>query len=134
VFEQDGWFDTGDLARMDPTGGIRIVGRSKDLIIRGGENIPVVEVESAIFRMPSVREVALIGLPDPRMGERACAVVVADGEPPTLDDIKRHLDGLGFATRYWPERLEIVDEIPKAASGKNLRGVRKDREKAAAKS
>ena len=73
--DADGWFDTGDLARMDSQGYIRIAGRSKDIIIRGGENIPVVEVENLLFRHPAVAEVVVVGYPDERLGERACAFV-----------------------------------------------------------
>lgn len=113
----DGWFDTGDLARDDGHGGIRIVGRVKDVISRGGEKIPVVEVEAALLRHPAVRAVAVIGLPDERLGERACAVVATD-EDLTLDDIRAHLDGLGMAKQYWPERLELVPELPTTPSGK----------------
>ena len=114
----DGWFDTGDLARMDESGAIRISGRSKDIVIRGGENVPVVEVEAALYRMPSVREVAVIAVPDQRMGERTCAVVVPNGEPPTLEGIRDHLEKEGMTRRFWPERLEIVTEMPKTPSGK----------------
>lgn len=114
----DGWFDTGDLARMDESGAIRISGRSKDIVIRGGENIPVVEVEAALYRLNSVREVAVIALPDERMGERACAVIVPNGEPPTLEDIQAHLEKDGMSRRFWPERLEVVAEMPKTPSGK----------------
>ena len=74
--DADGWFDTGDLARMDANGYIRISGRSKDVIIRGGENIPVVEVESLLYTHPAVAQVAIVACPDQRLGERACAIVV----------------------------------------------------------
>ncbi|MCZ7659333.1 MAG: AMP-binding protein [Xanthobacteraceae bacterium] len=74
--DADGWFDTGDLARMDADGYIRITGRAKDIIIRGGENIPVVEIEGLLFRHPAVQAVAIVGTPDERLGERACAFVV----------------------------------------------------------
>jgi cyclohexanecarboxylate-CoA ligase len=116
--DPDGWFDTGDLARSDGHGGIRIAGRSKDLIIRGGENVPVAEVESLLYRHPNVREVAVVAYPDERLGERACAVVAPAGGPPTLPDLQRHLEELGMARSFWPERLEIVDELPKTPSGK----------------
>jgi cyclohexanecarboxylate-CoA ligase len=112
------WFDTGDLARLRADGGIRIAGRLKDLIIRGGENIPVTEVESALYQHPLVAEVAVVGYPDPRLGERACAVVVPDGQAPTLEDLAAHLAQLGMTRAYWPERLEVVDQLPKTASGK----------------
>ena len=114
----DGWFDTGDLARMDAGGGIRIAGRGKDLIIRGGENVPVPEVEAALYRHPSVREVAVVGVPDERLGERTCAVVVPSGTPPTREDFAVHLRELGMATQFWPERVMVVDELPKTPSGK----------------
>lgn len=115
---EDGWFDTGDLARDDGYGGIRLVGRVKDVISRGGAKVPVVEVEAALLRHGAVRDVAVVGYPDERLGERACAVVVADGDPPTLDDLRVHLDGLGMAKPYWPERLELRDALPKTPSGK----------------
>lgn len=116
--EDEGWFDTGDLAHMDEKGGIRIAGRSKDLIVRGGENVPVAEVEAALYRHPSVREVAVVGVPDERLGERACAVVVPAASPPTLDEIAGHLQEYGMAKQFWPERVMIVDDLPKTPSGK----------------
>lgn len=115
----DGWFDTGDLARLRPDGGIRIAGRTKDLIIRCGENIPVVEVESELRRHPLVADVAIVGYPDPRLGERACAVVVPSGTfAPTLAELTGHLAALGMAKAYWPERLEVRSELPRTPSGK----------------
>ncbi|MFJ6513899.1 AMP-binding protein [Streptomyces sp. NPDC091406] len=114
----DGWFDTGDLARADGFGGIRIAGRSKDVISRGGENIPVTEVEAALLRHPSVRDIAVVGYPDERLGERACAVLIPDGPPPSLRDLTAHLDALDMAKQYWPERVLMVDELPKTPSGK----------------
>ncbi len=112
------WFDTGDLARRRADGGIRIAGRTKDLVIRGGENVPVVEVEAVLFGHPQVKEVAVIGYPDDRLGERACAVVVPEGKAPTLADLTAFLDEAGMAKQFWPERLEVVAEMPKTPSGK----------------
>ncbi|NRQ34225.1 AMP-binding protein [Nonomuraea sp. NN258] len=114
----DGWFDTGDLARDDGHGGIRITGRVKDIIMRGAENIPVVEVEGALLRHAAIRDAAVIGYPDERLGERACAVLVTTGGPLTLDDLRAHLSGLGMAKQYWPERVEIVPSLPRTPSGK----------------
>ncbi|MCC6433543.1 MAG: AMP-binding protein [Acidimicrobiales bacterium] len=112
------WFDTGDLALRRADGGIRISGRSKDLIIRGGENIPVAEVEGALFGHPKVREVAVVGLPDARLGERACAVVVAEGpDEPTLPELTAYLGEVGMAKQFWPESLVVVNEMPKTPSG-----------------
>ncbi|OLB79860.1 MAG: cyclohexanecarboxylate-CoA ligase [Actinobacteria bacterium 13_2_20CM_2_71_6] len=85
---------------------------------RGAEKIPVVEVEGALLRHPAVRDVALVGYPDERLGERACAIVEPEGEPPTLDGLRTHLGELGMAKPYWPERLEIVDVLPRTPSGK----------------
>jgi cyclohexanecarboxylate-CoA ligase len=117
---EDGWFDTGDLARDDGHGGIRIAGRVKDVISRGGLKVPVVEVEATLLRHPAVRDVAVVGYPDDRLGERACAFIVpeGDGDPPTLDGLRAHLTDLGMAKPYWPERLELAAELPKTPSGK----------------
>jgi cyclohexanecarboxylate-CoA ligase len=114
----DGWFDTGDLARDDGHGGIRITGRVKDLIMRGAENIPAIEVEAALLRHEAVRDVAVVGYPDERLGERACAVLVTGGATLTMDDVQSHLDGLGMAKHYWPERLEFASALPRTPSGK----------------
>lgn len=114
----DGWFDTGDLARMDD-GYIRIAGRSKDIIIRGGENIPVVEVENLLFRHPAIAEVAIVGYPDERLGERACAVVrLRPGASLTFDDMTTYLKEQAMARQYIPEQLRIVDDMPRTPSGK----------------
>lgn len=115
----DGWFDTGDLARVDSDGYVRITGRTKDLIIRGGENIPVVEIEALIYEHPQVHEVAVVPYHDERLGERVCAVVVPSGnDPPTLEDLTGYLSSLGVAKHFWPERLEVRSALPKTASGK----------------
>ncbi|MEU0939535.1 AMP-binding protein [Embleya sp. NPDC005971] len=124
---EDGWFDTGDLARSDGHGGIRITGRVKDLIMRGAENIPVVEVEAALLRHPAIKDVAIVGYPDARLGERACAVVVPAGPAPTLADLQAHLAGLDMAKRYWPERVEIATTLPRTPSGKVQKFALRDR-------
>ena len=113
------WFETGDRARIDRDGYIRITGRSKDIIIRGGGNVPVVEVEELLYRHPSVLDAAVIGLPDPRLGERGCAVVQlrADAEL-SLETMVEYLLRCQLAKNYLPERLEIIEEFPRTASGK----------------
>ncbi|HXZ02695.1 MAG TPA: cyclohexanecarboxylate-CoA ligase [Stellaceae bacterium] len=117
--DAEGWFDTGDLARMDAEGYIRISGRSKDIIIRGGENIPVVEVENLLFRHPAISAVAIVGYPDPRLGERACAfVTLRDGASLSFEEMVRYLQAQKMATPYIPERLEVVAELPRTPSGK----------------
>lgn len=112
------WFDTGDVARVRDDGGIRIVGRTKDLVIRGGENVPVAEVEALVLRHPAVTEVAVIGLPDERLGERACAVVTSTNPGLTLAEVTASLDDAGMAKQFWPERLVLCDEMPHTPSGK----------------
>src|ERR1700712_4860522 len=107
--DADGWFDTGDLARMED-GYIRIAGRSKDIIIRGGENIPVVEVENLLFRHPAIAEVSVVGYPDARLGERACAFVkFREGASLTFAEMTDYLGAQHMARQYIPERLEIVE-------------------------
>jgi cyclohexanecarboxylate-CoA ligase len=119
AIDADGWFDTGDLARMDGDGYIRIVGRTKDVIIRGGENIPVAEVENLIYRHPKVAECAVVGMPDERLGERGCAFVVPKAHTSlTMAELTQFLSGEGMAKQYWPERLELVPEMPRTPSGK----------------
>jgi cyclohexanecarboxylate-CoA ligase len=115
----DGWFDTGDLARMDADGYIRITGRAKDIIIRGGENIPVVEIENLLYRHPAVRQVAIVGVPDPRLGERACAfVVLREGEHLDFAEMKAYLEQQQLARQYLPEYMEVLPQMPMTVSGK----------------
>ena len=117
--DDDGWFDTGDLARLDEHGYIRITGRSKDVIIRGGENIPVVEIENLLYRHPAIAQVALVATPDERLGERACAIVVTKpGETFTFDNMIDHLTNQRVAKNYLPEQLVIIDAMPTTPSGK----------------
>ncbi len=117
--DADGWFDTGDLARMDAAGYIRITGRSKDVIIRGGENIPVVEIESLLYGHPAVAQVAIVAYPDERLGERACAVIVPkSGQTIDLPAMAEFLKSQKIATQYIPERLIVRDAMPATPSGK----------------
>jgi len=119
AWDAEGWFETGDLARMDADGYVRITGRSKDVIIRGGENIPVVEIENLLYRHPQMQDVAVVAMPDARLGERACAFVVPrPGERPTFADMTAFLAREGMAKHYWPERLELVEAMPRTPSGK----------------
>ncbi len=116
----DGWFDTGDLAYMDAEGYIRIDGRTKDIIIRGGENVPVVEIEAVLYRHPRIADAAVVGYPDPRLGERGCAVITlrnAD-EGFTMPDLCDWMATNGVARQYWPEAIEIIDAMPRTPNGK----------------
>lgn len=115
----DGWFDTGDLARMDADGYIRITGRVKDIIIRGGENIPVVEIENLLYRHPAIRQVAIVGVPDPRLGERACAfVVLREGEHLDFAEMVAYLERQQLARQYFPEYVKVLPQMPMTVSGK----------------
>jgi cyclohexanecarboxylate-CoA ligase len=117
--DAEGWFDTGDLARMDSAGYIRISGRSKDIIIRGGENIPVVEVEALLYRHPAVAQAAIVAMPDERLGERACAVVVTrPGQTLDFAGMVLFLKEHKLAIQYIPERLEVLEAMPATPSGK----------------
>ncbi len=118
-FLEGGWFDTGDVAYGDAEGYIRICGRTKDVLIRGGENVPVVEIENLLARHPAVQSNAIVGYPDERLGERACAfVVLKPGAQLTLADIQRYMEESKVAKQYWPERLRVIDAMPLTPTGK----------------
>ncbi len=115
----DGYFRTGDQARMDAEGYIKITGRIKDLIIRGGVNISPVEIENVIFSHPKVVNVAVVGMPDPRLGERSCAfVILKDGQSLDLAEMRVWMAHAGVSKPKWPERVELVDTLPTTPSGK----------------
>jgi cyclohexanecarboxylate-CoA ligase len=115
----DGWFKTGDRALLDADGYVSITGRSKDLIIRGGENISVAEVENLLFAHPKIQSVAVVAMPDPRLVERACAFVVPrPGQTLTLPELVEFLEAQALARHKFPERLELVSEFPMTPSGK----------------
>jgi cyclohexanecarboxylate-CoA ligase len=117
--DAEGWFETGDLARMDSDGYIRISGRAKDILIRGGENVPVVEVEGVLYRHPAIQDVAIVGMPDERLGERGCAfVTLRPSQTLDLKGLLSFLEGEHMARQYFPERLEIIEAMPRTASGK----------------
>ena len=127
----EGWFDTGDHARLDADGYVTITGRWKDVIIRGGENIPVVEIENVLYRHPAVRQVAIVAMPDARLGERACAFVVPrEAASLVFADMQEFLLKSGVARSYWPERLELVDTLPMTATGKIQKFVLRERARA----
>lgn len=118
-FDEEGWLDTGDLGRMDADGYMQIVGRRKDIILRGGENISAKEIEDLLYTHPDIADVAVVAVPDPRLTERACAVVVPRvGTKVDLASIVAFLEDKSIARQKFPERLEIVGELPKTATGK----------------
>jgi len=118
-FTADGWLKTGDRARRDADGYIRITGRTKDIIIRGGENVPVKEIEDVVLRHPKVLNVALVGVPDERLGEVGCACIILEpGETLALDELQIFLTEQQVTRQFWPERLELMSEFPMTPSGK----------------
>jgi acyl-CoA synthetase (AMP-forming)/AMP-acid ligase II len=122
AFDEDGWFRTGDLGSIDEQGRWRIEGRLKDVIIRNAENISAQEVEELLLTHPAIADLAVVGVPDPRTGERVCAVVVAEsGETLALPDILEYCVANGLARYKCPERLEIVETIPRNSMGKILK-------------
>jgi fatty-acyl-CoA synthase len=114
----DGWFQTGDVVRLDRRGCIRITDRSKDLVKSGGEWISSVDLENLLMAHPAVSEAAVLAIPDEKWGERPLAVVVlAEGEEASPDDLREHL-AQDYAKWQLPERIEFIDEIPRTATGK----------------
>lgn len=121
AFTADGFYDTGDVMVADVIDGrvfFRLEDRTKDLISRGGEKVNSAEVEALLLEHPAIVEAAVVAMPDERLGERACAFVVANGAPPTLDEMRAHLAALDVAKFKWPERVEVVAELPRTAVGK----------------
>jgi acyl-CoA synthetase (AMP-forming)/AMP-acid ligase II len=122
AFDDQGYFRSGDLGTVDEAGYVTITGRLKDVIIRHGENISAKEVEDLLYAHPAVADVAVIGLPDPKTGERACAVVsVAEGQRFDLDEMVSYLKGRGLRVQSIPEQLELVETVPRNPAGKILK-------------
>jgi 2,3-dihydroxybenzoate---[aryl-carrier protein] ligase len=118
TFTEDGFYRTGDVVRMHPSGNLTVEGRVKDMINRGGENISAEEIENLLAAHPNVQNVAVVAMPDPRLGERVCAYVIPGAsEPPTLEDLRAFL-GDRIARFKWPERVEVVDAFPTTSVGK----------------
>jgi len=119
LWSKEGWYTTGDLGRFDERGNLMIVGRKKDTIKRGGQNIYPIEVENLLLTHPSVTGAAVVGMPDPVMGERACAYVsVKKGERFTFDEMIAFLKENNLAPFKLPERLEIAGELPQTGEHK----------------
>ncbi|BBZ52010.1 AMP-binding protein [Mycobacterium heidelbergense] len=122
AFDTDGWLRTGDLGLIDADGNVRVTGRIKDAIIRNAENVSALEVENALATHPAVADVAVIGVPDPRTGERVCAVVVpASVDGVSLESLVRHCRSRGLSRYKHPERLVIVDALPRNQFGKVIK-------------
>lgn len=114
------WFITGDRAIMDEDGYIRISGRNKDIIIRGGENIPVAYIENILYEHPEIMGAQIVAMPDPRLQEKCCAFISMkpNSSPLTMETLQSFLANKGVAKQYWPERLEIIEYFPRTPSGK----------------
>jgi cyclohexanecarboxylate-CoA ligase len=122
AFDDDGYFRSGDLGMVDEEGYVTITGRLKDVIIRHGENISAKEVEDLLYTHPAVADVAVIGLPDPNTGERACAVVaVQEGATFGFEEMVEFLRGQDLRVQAIPEQLEVVQTVPRNPAGKILK-------------
>lgn len=117
----DGWYQTGDACEQRADGYIKMIGRAQDIILRGGENISPLEIENTLLKHPAVRDVAIVGYPDDRLGSRLAAVVVSEAEV-TLEDLRTHCKTIGLDKAKWPEFMTGIDKIPLSPIGKVLRG------------
>jgi acyl-CoA synthetase len=119
----DGWMLMGDLCTIDADGYLRVIGRTSDIIIRGGKNISAVQVEDHVATHPSVRLAAAVAMPDAVFGERVCVFVeLAPGETLSLEELIAHLKALGVSPEMLPERLEVRDELPRSSGAKIAKG------------
>ncbi|EME51691.1 (2,3-dihydroxybenzoyl)adenylate synthase [Amycolatopsis decaplanina] len=118
AFTADGFYRSGDLVRRLPTGELVVEGRVKDVINRGGDKIPVEEVENLLLSHPAVYDVAIVGIPDDVMGERSCAYVIARGTPPSRKDLLAYLREHGVAAFKLPDRVRFVKSFPRTGLGK----------------
>jgi cyclohexanecarboxylate-CoA ligase len=129
LFTPDGFSRSGDLGVMTDDGYVRITGRTKDIVIRGGMNISVREIEEMLAHHPALQASSVVGMPDERLGERVCCfVVTARGHnTPTVEDMREFLLARGMAIQKTPERIVAVDALPMTATGKVLKQeLRKD--------
>jgi acyl-CoA synthetase (AMP-forming)/AMP-acid ligase II len=129
VFDEDGWYHTGDIGVLDADGYVAITDRISDVIIRGGENISAAELEEVLMTVAGVAEVAVVAAPDPRMGEHAAAFIrmAGGGQAPELAALRDHLGAAGIARQKWPEELYTVDDFPRTSSGKVQKYMLRDR-------
>jgi cyclohexanecarboxylate-CoA ligase/acyl-CoA synthetase len=123
AFTADGWFRTGDLATIDEAGNVRLVGRAKELINRGGVKFNPVDVEAVLDRHPAIVQSAIVPMPDPVLGERACCfVVLKPGATFTLEDARAWLDRQAIGKIRWPERVEVIEAMPLTPTRKIMKG------------
>jgi acyl-CoA synthetase len=124
LFTPDGWMLMGDLATLDEDGYLTVVGRTSDIIIRGGKNISAAQVEDEVASHPAIALCAAVAVPDATFGERVCVFVElrAGHDPVTLDELRTHLAGRGTGKELWPERLVVLDALPRSSGGKVAKG------------
>jgi acyl-CoA synthetase len=127
LFTKEGWMRMGDICELDADGYLSLAGRTSDFILRGGKNISAVQVEEAVATHPAVAVAAAVAMPDPLFGERVCVFVELKGtdalDLPTLVD---HLLAQGVSKELLPERLEVLDELPRSVGGKIAKGRLRD--------
>ncbi|NBD23012.1 AMP-binding protein [Paenibacillus glycinis] len=118
--DAEGFFNTGDLAVIDEQGNLNLTGRVKDIVNRGGLKIPVSEIENLLYRMEGIGDAAIVGMPDDRLNERICAYVSLSNPQRelTLTDVTAYMQAQGVTKSYWPERVEILPELPRTSTGK----------------
>ncbi|HHI0696577.1 TPA: medium-chain fatty-acid--CoA ligase [Escherichia coli] len=120
ALDEEGWYYSGDLCRMDEAGYIKITGRKKDIIVRGGENISSREVEDILLQHPKIHDACVIAMPDERLGERSCAYVVlkAPHHSLSLEDVVAFFSRKRVAKYKYPEHIVVIEKLPRTASGK----------------
>ena len=125
VLDDDGWFHSGDLCTLDDKGNIHVVGRIKDMLLRGGYSLSIHEINDNLEGFPGIKDHDIVGEPDDRMGEKICAFLVpeegADTSQMTLENVIAYLNGKQVQKKLWPERIELIDAIPRTATGKTQR-------------
>jgi acyl-CoA synthetase len=128
LYTPDGWMLTGDYCTIDADGYLTVAGRASDLIVRGGKNISAAQVEDEVSTHPAIALAAAVAMPDPVFGERVCVYAeVRPGHPePDLDAVRAHLAARGIGKELWPERLIVVEALPRASGGKVAKGALRD--------
>ncbi|HEY9304780.1 MAG TPA: cyclohexanecarboxylate-CoA ligase, partial [Mycobacterium sp.] len=127
LFTTDGWMRMGDLCEIDADGYLTVTGRTSDFILRGGKNISAAAVEDAVMTHPAIALAAAVAMPDPVFGEKVCLYAeLVDSQTIDLPELVRHLLALGVSKELLPERLIVVDELPRSSGGKIAKGKLRD--------
>ena len=121
-WDADGWEHSGDVLAKDENGLLSIVGRTKEMILRGAQNIFPKEIEDILSKHPKIKQVAIVKMPDKELGEKACAFVIATPRGTvTLEDLTSFLEGRKVTKYKWPERVEVIEQMPLSSGGKILK-------------